>query len=178
MTWSAACTEVTYSAGTSNKFYRTYLMIDADSGDVQVLFNWGRIGATGQFKAEKFNNHSVAGAAVDKKLSEKAAKGYGGERYWRLPIVPEELLGKCDVQLGTAERKELDTRLEHDDFGRFAAEADKLIRVVTGPDPLGGEAIVLRSTLQEQLDALRTRLMEAEGQMELIIDVMEMKVNA
>jgi hypothetical protein len=64
-----------------------------------------------------------------------------------------------------------------DDFGGFSAGADKLVRVLAGPSELTGEAVVMRATLKAQLAELRVRLQQAESSMELIENVMQMKLS-
>ena len=53
-----------------------------------------------------------------------------------------------------------------------------LIRLVTGPADVQAEAITLRRDLDEQLSALRASLTQAEGSLELVDDVMAMKLGA
>ncbi len=178
MTWSAAVTEVTFVGGNSSKFYRTYLLHNSDTNEVGVLFNFGRIGSNGQFKAVRCHTHQEASYAVDRKLSEKTRGGYTNERHRTLSVVPEDLLDRAEIRVDDTVRTQQTERLKVDDFSRFAAEADSLIRVLTGPTALTGDAIVMRTTLQESLDALRVRLQEAEGQMEIINEVVQMKVMA
>jgi predicted DNA-binding WGR domain protein len=180
MSWQARVREVRYSAGNSHKFYRTYVMWN-DTGEARLLYNWGRIGANGQFKAEPLaigGSLQVAQNLANQKLSEKMGKGYLHEKDWSLPVVSEELLAKASVTVTANERSQAEERLKVDVFGRFAADADKVIRIVTGPSALTAEAVTLRSGLQEQLAELRRRLTEAEGQMELIDDVVAMKASA
>lgn len=54
----------------SDKFYRTYEI------GPWAVFQWGRRGVVGQFKAEQFSGPRQASEAAQKKLNSKHAEGY------------------------------------------------------------------------------------------------------
>jgi predicted DNA-binding WGR domain protein len=177
MSFTGRVTELRYQAGTSNKFYRVYEIKDTDSGAAWILLNWGRWGATGQFKAEKFS--SGIGAARTfawVKIEEKSNKGYTRVRDTDLPQVPEDLLARLDVPTPVPAPGSAATPV--DLFAGFAADADRLIRMVTGPAELSADAIVLHADLKGRLGELQRRLEESTGQLELADDVIRMKAGA
>jgi predicted DNA-binding WGR domain protein len=57
--------------GDSNKFW-SY----ENSGDLGVIVKWGRVGQTGQEKAQSFSSRYSRDAFVEKKVREKTDKGY------------------------------------------------------------------------------------------------------
>lgn len=178
MTYSATMTEVQYHdpMANSNKFYRAYVMHDADTDDARVLFNWGRIGAKGQFQVLTQPSRDSAVAAADGKISDKRRKGYEPYTTRTLRVVPDDLLELAGVSENV--RSHAAAALSADPFARLSADTDRLIRLVTGPTEVQAEAITLRKGLDEQLAALRDSLTSAEGSLELVDDVMAMKLGA
>jgi predicted DNA-binding WGR domain protein len=176
MTYSATVTEVTYTdtLANSNKFYRAYVIVDEDGTDQRVLFNWGRIGATGQFKVQVA--HGDAHAMASGKIYDKQRKGYGDLKTRELRVVPDDLLQHAGIN--ESARAASAAALSKDPFASLEAGTDRLIRLVTGPTEVQGEAITLKATLDDQLSALRTRLIQAEGSLELATDVLAMKMGA
>lgn len=71
MTYQVNADELRYSAGTSNKFYRTYV-IDRGAGDTIAVIQYGRIGAHGRVEIAGTPGRSLAAT----KRQQKRAKGY------------------------------------------------------------------------------------------------------
>lgn len=178
MTYTAEVTEVQYqdSRANSDKFYRAYVLHDADSGDARVLFNWGRNGAKGQFQVTTTPTVQSARQAARSKLDDKRKKGYEDSSRRELRIVPEDLLAHAGVNENA--RSQAVAALSKDPFASMEAGTDRLIRLVTGPREVATEAITLKRDLDEQLKALRDRLTQAEGSLELAADVLSMKLGA
>jgi predicted DNA-binding WGR domain protein len=178
MTYSATVTEVTYrdSLANSNKFYRAYVISDEDGNDARVLFNWGRIGATGQFKVQTCATADQADTMASGKIYDKQRKGYGDPSTRYLKVTPDDLLQHAGVNEGA--RSQSRAALSKDPFAALDAGTDRLIRLVTGPAEVQHEAITLKATLDDQLAALRIRLTQAEGSLELATDVLSMKLGA
>lgn len=178
MTYTASFEEVQYKdpRANSNKFYRAYVLHDAESDDARVLFNWGRIGAKGQFQVLTAPSLASAQASASGKLHDKRAKGYESYTERTLTVVPDDLLAAAGVSANA--RSQAQARLSADPVARIAADTDRLIRMVTGPAEVQSEAITLRRDLDGQLTALRASLMQAEGSLELVDDVMAMKLGA
>lgn len=184
MSYTARMTELRYIDSNfgqrgSNKYYRVYVLEGQDEhdGDNRVVFQWGRWGSKGQTKVERTEFPETAAQLAAEKLEAKTKKGYDVSRSMqRFDVVPPDILELAAVDANV--RSQAEKRLEVDSFARFAADSDKLIRLLTGPTELSAEAVVLHSTLSEQLDALRRSLTDAEGRMELIEDVRAMKANA
>lgn len=176
MTYTAEMTEVRYEDHTANshKFYRAYVLVDLDQNDYRVLFNWGRIGAKGQFKVQTCYGPQDAYEMASGKLYDKKRKGYEDHATRELSVVPDDLLREAGVN--EAAREAAMQALSRDPFASLEAGTDRLIRLVTGPAEVQGEAITLKATLDDQLIALRTRLMQAEGSLELATDVLSMKL--
>lgn len=185
MSVHAELVELRYTESTtnSNKFYRVYFISDDEAkggrGDYRVLFQWGRWGSKGQGKVETYANRDRMVEAGERKLGEKRLKGgYITVRDEKLSIVPDDVLQAAFDTVDANVRSQQQAQVQVDDFGRFSAGADKLIRVLTGPSELTGEAVVMHSTLKDQLAKLRARLQQAEGSLELIEDVLAMKASA
>lgn len=178
MSYTATMTEVQYhdSLANSRKFYRAYVMHDEDTDDSRVLFQWGRIGAKGQFQVLVCPSLASAHSSADGKLHDKKAKGYEPYTERTLKIVPDDLLEHAGVSVNA--RLQAAAALSADPFARLSADTDRLIRLVTGPTEVQAEAITLRRTLDEQLSALRDSLTSAEGSLELVDDVLAMKLGA
>lgn len=70
---TVTATTVTYhdSAANSHKFYRTYVVDDI------AIFQWGRIGASGQWSAGTYGGMLGADNAARSKINEKINGGYG-----------------------------------------------------------------------------------------------------
>lgn len=176
MTYTATMTEVTYQdpSANSNKFYRAYVLHDEDSGDARVLFNWGRIGAHGQFKVLVQPEIGSATTTAAGKIYDKQRKGYSDARTRELRVVPDDLLREAGVN--ESARAASAAALSKDPFAKMEADTDRLIRLVTGPAEVRAEAITLKGDLDAQLEALRNRLTQAEGSLELATDVLSMKL--
>lgn len=71
MTYQVNADELRYSAGTSNKFYRTYV-IDRGAGDTIAVIQYGRIGAHGRIEIAGTPGRSLAAT----KRQQKRARGY------------------------------------------------------------------------------------------------------
>ena len=67
------CKTVTYhdSGANSHKFYRTYAV-----GRL-AIFQWGRVGAVGQWSGVRCASEHAASLAARGKISEKESRGYG-----------------------------------------------------------------------------------------------------
>jgi predicted DNA-binding WGR domain protein len=157
----------------SNKFYRVYeIQNDEEPFDFRILYNWGRWGATGQFKVD-----ASAGAqtAAWTKAEEKQRKGYERMRRDTLPVIPADILERAGT-VATASNGRSPAPVSADPFDALAADADRLIRLITGPAELSPEVVVLHSDLRSRLAELRARLADSEGRMELIADVFAAKV--
>lgn len=178
MTYSATMTEVQYRdpVANSSKFYRAYVLHDPDTDDARVLFNWGRIGAKGQFQVLSQPDSHAAHMTANGKISDKVRKGYGGLTRRELRVVPDDLLAAAGVN--EAARAQAVSALSKDPFASLEAGTDRLIRLVTGPADVQSEAITLKASLDDQLTALRARLTQAEGSLELATDVLAMKMGA
>lgn len=178
MTYAASFEEVQFKDPTRNshKFYRAYVMHDPDTDDARVLFQWGRIGARGQFQVQVAPSLDSAKAAAVGKLYDKRGRGYESYTKRTLKVVPEDLLREAGVNENA--RSQAVAALSADPFARLSADTDRLIRLVTGPSEVQAEAITLRRGLDEQLSALRTSLTQAEGSLELVDDVLAMKLGA
>lgn len=178
MTYTATVSEVQYRdvLANSDKFYRTYVMHDEDSGDVRVLYNWGRNGAKGQYQSVGVPTLESGRRAARGKLDSKLAKGYEPSSTRELSVVPDDLLELAGVSANA--RSQAQQRLSVDPFARLGADTDRLIRMVTGPAAIQSEAITLKRDLDDQLAALKVSLMQAEGSLELAGDVLSMKLGA
>lgn len=178
MTYSATMTEVQYTdpLANSHKFYRAYVLHDTDTDDARVLYNWGRIGATGQFQVSVQPGVEAAQRTADGKISDKVRKGYRDTANRVLRIVPVDLLEHAGISDNV--RSQAAAALTKDPFARLGADTDRLIRMVTGPADVQMEAITLKRDLDEQLAALKVSLMQAEGSLELAGDVLSMKLGA
>lgn len=176
MTYTAEMTEVRYEDRTANshKFYRAYVLVDLDNNDYRVLFNWGRIGAKGQFKVQTCYGPQDAYEMASGKIYDKKRKGYEPHAERELSVVPDDLLREAGVN--EAARAATAARMSVDPFARIEADTDRLIRLVTGPAEVQADAITLKGDLDAQLKELRTRLMQAEGSLELATDVLSMKL--
>lgn len=178
MSYSATMEEVQYSdpRANSNKFYRAYVITNEDGSDCRVLFNWGRIGAKGQFQVQVAHSPEGARSAAAGKIYDKTRKGYEPFTTRELRVVPDDLLEHAGVNENA--RSQAAAALSKDPFAKVEADTDRLIRLVTGPSEVQAEAITLRKGLDEQLSALKARLTQAEGSLELVDDVMAMKLGA
>lgn len=169
--------ELRFQAGTSNKFYRIY---QVSNGEHYLVLNWGRWGAGGQFKVERYDSSDALSAAAWKKRNDKANKGYAMLRDQPLPVVPQDILDCIEQDQGKpmAPSPTTATPVAVSVFDHFAADTDRLIRMLTGSPDVAPEAVVMRSNLTDQLAELRRRLQESEGQLELINDVISIKIGA
>lgn len=178
MSYKAVVTEVRYvdPSANSSKFYRAYALSAEDGSDFRVLYNWGRIGAKGQFSQAIMPTEDAAMSAAAGKIMDKERKGYDGRSIRELRVVPDDLLEQAGVSSNA--RSQAAAALSKDPFASLEAGTDRLIRLVTGPADVQSEAIMLKRTLDDQLAALRNRLTQAEGSLELAADVLSMKLGA
>lgn len=150
----------------SDKYYRAYIWGDAFNW--HVVFNWGRKGSKGQFKAELFATEQAAEKLYNDKLYDKAYKG-GYERVGsgRLPKVPEAVLqaaGASGVRAPVDnDRSQVDVL-----FDSIYMELDNARRKAMGTIEEQAEAFTLRATLKDQLTQLREHVSSVEGNLEIL----------
>lgn len=77
MTKSCTVEELRFVSGTSNKFYRAYL-VENDASSLAV-FQWGRRGTVGQVKVETAPSLRRCSDLVDRQLRKKRMEGYTHE---------------------------------------------------------------------------------------------------
>lgn len=180
MSYQAHVTEVHYTdeARNSDKYYRVYRLWDQTDehaqSDHRVVFNWGRRGAKGQSSVQVFPNERMAILAATKKLSEKTAKGYR-EVYDRdLPGVDHDVLQMAGIN-DFATRT---TAVSQNPFIRISVEADSIRRLAMGDAEDVVRAITMRGGLLAQLQELRTSVLRAEGEVEIVDMILGAKVGA
>lgn len=178
MSYQAHVTEVHYTdaARNSDKYYRAYrLWTDEEQGaDHRVVFNWGRRGAKGQSSVQVFPNARLAELAVLKKLSEKTAKGYREVYDKELPGVDHDVL----MMAGVNDFGHRANVVSENPFVRVSVEADTIRRLAMGDSDDVVQAITKRAGLLAQLDELRTSVLRAEGEVEIVDMILGAKVGA
>lgn len=88
-------TTITKIGGSERKFYRVFV-----AGTTEVR-QWGRIGATGQFKIIEHPGKRAAEASAEKQVGTKIGKGYGARRDVAFSV-KNEVLTLRGSQLGRA----------------------------------------------------------------------------
>lgn len=163
MTYQARGTELRFEHGTSYKFYRVYEIWDNDTGDERVLFQWGRIGSTGQCKVEVTS--AMRTLALDK-IGEKERKGY--ERTWRrdFDTVAPDVLRLAGVN--ERSQQQAQQQVDTNPFVKATVQVDAAMRLATGTPAQQAEAAVITKGLHETLDLLRDQLLHLEGGVELV----------
>lgn len=179
MSYQAHVTEVHYTdtARNSDKYYRVYRLWDGEEhgdGDHRVVFNWGRRGAKGQSSVQVFPNARSAQLAVLKKLSEKTAKGYREVYDKELPGVDHDVMAMAGIN-DFGRRTNV---VSENPFVRISVEVDTIRRLAMGDQDDVVEAITKRSGLLAQLDELRTSVLRAEGEVEIVDMILGAKVGA
>lgn len=173
--YRAKVTEAIYNDDYSNshKYYRIYELYDPETEDARVLYNWGRIGATGQFKVDIALDLYEMQRMSSNKMVSKVRKGYEITRTSELEIVPNDILSRAGINTRT------ETPVERvSEFAQFAADVDVAIRLATGDTDDQVQAVVMARTLDEQLEALRTSVLEAEGRCEVVHLVLASRLGA
>lgn len=174
MSYTAEVTEVHYTdtAHNHDKYYRVYTLADEDAQDYRVVFQWGRRGSKGQSQNSVYATRSQAEGAARTKLASKTDKGY-------VVIYERELPGVSDDILDLAGINRFATKIEQpsaDPFVRISLDVDRARRLAMGDASEVVEAITVRKTLLEQLDALRTSVSRAEGEVEIVDMLLAAKV--
>lgn len=172
--YATEVTEVTYvdHAHNHDKYYRVYLLSSDDSTDHRVVFQWGRRGAKGQSQNSVYASRNAAERAAKLKLESKIDKGYATSYHKELPGVSNDILDLAGInRFGTQ------TEQPHaDPFVRISLDVDKCRRLAMGDESEVVEAITIRATLAEQLEALRTSVVRAEGEVEIVDMLLMAKV--
>lgn len=168
MTYKARGAELRFEHGTSYKFYRVYEIWDDDARDYRVLFQWGRIGTTGQSKVEITGEHSMTALAYDKR-GEKLKKGYEQRWHREYDVVPPDVLKLAGVN--ERSQQQAQAQVDTNPFVKATVTLDAAMRLATGTPAQQAEAAVMAKGLHDTLDTLRTEIAQLEGGVE-IVDMM------
>lgn len=148
----------------TNKYYRAYWWAN------HTVFQWGRIGASPQSQCI---THASDEAAYDAFMAKLATKtGRGGYRtvstQHNFPIPPDvlEAQDSRDFAVIAAEQA-----TSVNPFQVLSLDVDRCRRLAMGDQSQVTEAITMRKSLSDQLAELRTAVLAAEGQVE-VIDVL------
>lgn len=166
MTYQAQVQEVQFQdpGHNSNKFYRAYVLWDDDTNDHRVLFQWGRIGSKGQSQVHVCTSKGMAEGMAEGKIYDKRRKGYELNYKRELPAVPPDLLHLAGVSADANGRSQRPT----DPITVLLMDIDTARRLAMGDSDDVTKAVVMRSSLNDQLTALRASVSEAEGQVEVV----------
>jgi len=173
--YQAQITEVQYQDvnRNSDKFYRCYRLWDDETGDHRVVFQWGRRGAKGQSNVNVTGSERESRLLIARKLDEKLGKGYHHAYANDLPGVPADILHLAGIN---TDRSVQAASRPQDPFVRIAVDVDTCRRLAMGDQSEVTKAVVMRKSLQEQLEALRTSVSNAEGQVEVVDMILSAKV--
>lgn len=174
MSYRTEVVEVQYSdpARNSDKYYRVYLLSDEVGQDFRVVFQWGRRGAKGQHQNAVYANYGQAHKAMCDKLRAKQEKDYVESYSREFDSASDDVLEMAGVnRFGTR-----DETPSANPFVRIALDVDTCRRLAMGDDADMTKAIVLRSSLLDQLAELRTSVAAAEGQFEIVDMLLAAKV--
>ncbi len=175
MTYQAHVTEIAYrdSSRNSDKYYRAYTVYDEDTCDYRVVFQWGRQGARGQSQVVLMHDIHSATAAVNRKLADKQSNGYEPVYSKQLPGVSADILELAGLSADQAANVRSQ---QADPVKVLLVDIDTCRRLAMGDSTQVTEAVVMRRSLKEQLDALRSSVAEAEGQVEVVDMVLGAKL--
>lgn len=153
--------ELNDDGANSHKYYRAYRFENV------TVFQWGRIGAKPQSQQLTHGTEKMAASALFKKVFSKTSKGYTYTRdVVNTPIPPDILeLEPSWRDRGTAA---IEQATSVNPFEAFGFEIDRCRRLAMGSEDQLTEAIVLRKSLNQQLDELRTSVLAAEGGLEVV----------
>jgi predicted DNA-binding WGR domain protein len=176
MTYQAEVTEVQYQDPNrnANKYYRCYHIWDEETLDHRVLFQWGRLGSKGQCQVNVVEGEGQAATMISGKLRDKTDKGYRVVYDKELPGVSVDLLnlaGVSDAANGRSQRPQ-------DPMKVLLIDIDTCRRLSMGDNSDVTQAVVMRRSLTDQLDALRRSVEEADGQIEIVDMLLGAKLGA
>lgn len=176
MTYQAHVTEIAYRdiSRNSDKYYRAYTVYDEDTCDYRVVYQWGRQGVRGQSQVVLMHDIHSATAAVNRKLADKQAGGYEPVYSKQLPGVSADILELAGL---SAEHAANVRSQQVDPVKVLLIDIDTARRLAMGDAEQVVQAVVMRRSLAEQLDALRTSVQEAEGQIEVVDMVLGAKLS-
>lgn len=162
----------------SHKFYRvTVIQNDAHSGDYRVLFQWGRVGATGQSSLMQLPTQEQAYNVGQKKINEKLGKGYVTKHGWEdLREVPQDLLMAAGINTSTPTVVGTPVEISLPAFAAFTSEVGRVRRLAMGSHAQCAQAIVERTGLREQLKGLQDYVTRASGELDFVEDVIAMQM--
>jgi predicted DNA-binding WGR domain protein len=161
-----------------------YQVVHVDAPTDAVLIGYGRTGAAGRWIA----NPGSVNAAIEKTQA-KVKRGYqitSKERvqFGNLPLparleyysaFPEDAQRPDVVDGPTVVTTPTPAPPGFTPFESFSAQVATLTRTLSFAPELTPEHVVERSKLVEQLDALRNALHHAEGELDLVNDLIAMK---
>jgi predicted DNA-binding WGR domain protein len=149
----------------SDKFYVVYVIHrDGDEHNHRVLYNWGRSGTNGQWKLEVYANFADAEVAARRKIMDKRAKGYKVViDAQNMPVVPYDIL----IHAGWSPNGRSEVELTEDPAREISLAAEGVIRMLTTGCEIP-DAVIATKSLHDQLDALRIKVLQAEGQIEVV----------
>jgi predicted DNA-binding WGR domain protein len=153
----------------SDKFYRSYVLHNSETGDWRVLFNWGRNGTNGQFQVVTASGKTNAVMISMRKIDSKLRAGYTVVSNGEMSAVADDLLDHAGVNV----------RSQPPNIGlaeRISIDSDRAIRLLTGPKEVQVEAIALAKSLRVSLDLLRKTVLESEGRVDLVQELLASKV--
>lgn len=144
-----------------HKYYRAYRF------DSTTVFQWGRIGANPQNQRIDHGTKELAQSALFKKVSSKTSKGYGYTRDIAGALIPPDIL-ELDPSWRDRGTAAVEQSTSVNPFEAFGFEVDRCRRLAMGSTDQLTEAVVLRKSLNQQLDELRTSVLTAEGGLEVV----------
>jgi predicted DNA-binding WGR domain protein len=169
----------------SNKYYQAWTIHDLPTDTYTVMFHWGRVGSKGQWsKPERFGtSKDLATQVVDAKIASKQAKGYAPS------FNDGNSFGYCPMDVMAAlEQRQFDpendrSQLDDSDgpvdlVAVLFSDIDTCRRLAMGAPSEVTQAVVMRKSLIEQLDHLRSQVMRAEGAAEVVDMLLRFKINA
>lgn len=155
------------AATNTNKYYRSYVWTNI------TVFQWGRIGARPQSQRHVYSTDNEAVAAFNRKVDDKCHGGYQLVTVHHNYPIPPDVLEATDSRDFDFNRVAQEQATSVNPFEMITITVDRCRRLAMGDKAQIAEAVVLRSSLIEQLAELRTSVLAAEGQVEIVDMLLE-----
>lgn len=166
--WTARACELRFvdPETNSNKFYRISVLNNPETGDHRVVYQWGRVGSTGQSSFKMYTSDDVAMRNAEHRYFQKARKGYEEAAPWGQIAPTDFLLSQAGVNLYAAHQEaEMSDGVSFDEMGTLVGH---LLTKAVGAENDTVDVMVEAATMNAKFSQLREQFENMESEVEFV----------
>jgi len=166
--WTARACELRFvdPDSNANKFYRISVLRNDTNGDYRVVYQWGRVGASGQTSFKMYTNEGTAQINAEHRCSQKLRKGYEVTYDWTDVNPNDFLLSAAGVNLYVMQQPvEVSDGVSFEEMETLVQ--DILAKAVTAENDTV-DVMVEAATMNAKFAKLREQFQDAESSVEFV----------